>query len=408
MSLRRNSPGLRLAACLFVLLVVIYLLLLRTVFDADLDQSKDHSKLQIQQQKTPNSSEIKNVDDHLQWQNKIHVQLQTADIDTVTQCDYGYFTDYAATFKKPISIHTKRVTYKVNEAYGCSVYHEYCNGPIQSIPCCRKLLYDMWYAIDEYFTKYNVTYSYNWGSLLFAVRDGQHAPWDAKDLDLAFLWTKKNAMAAVNEFITDYNLSLNGNNHILDPKMTFYKLHHEKYGYPSQTEQYCFYAEMGVGDYDLPSKRAYGNIKKKQMLELLENPDALYLGGLCPFIDFKTGGVKSGGMGNYAKHITRKQLMIPTSYYGPHGIKPPRKIYIFPDYWKALYDEYGEKWPEGYTFLTDKQLEYYGLDKWNDHYFKKLYIMTMNKLKKLRYIYKDLDNDWRFLKFKNLNFSWLH
>ena len=55
--------------------------------------------------------------------------------------------------------------------------------------------------------------------------------------------------------------------------------------------------------------------------------------------------------------------------------------------------------------LTDKQLEYYGLKKWTNDYFKKLYIKTMNKLEKLRYIYKDLDSDWRFLKFKNLNLS---
>ena len=33
-------------------------------------------------------------------------------------------------------------------------------------------MFDIWHAADKYLTKYNVTYSSRWGSLLFAVRNG--------------------------------------------------------------------------------------------------------------------------------------------------------------------------------------------------------------------------------------------
>ena len=128
-------------SCMFALLFGMYILSLPLVSDdADLVQSADVPKVQVQAQNISNSSDVSESD----------YNLLSSEIKKIEpQCDYGYLTDYASIFEEPIPIHTKHNVYTVNKAYGCSVYHEYCNGPIQSIPCCRKLIYDMWYAIDE-------------------------------------------------------------------------------------------------------------------------------------------------------------------------------------------------------------------------------------------------------------------
>lgn len=94
----------------------------------------------------------------------------------------------------------------IHRAFGCSMNKKYCQGKIQSIPCCTKILYDIWYKLDEYLTKHGVDYSLRWGSLLFAIRNGMHCPWDARDVDIGFLRPRDNATRAIEEFVSQYKV----------------------------------------------------------------------------------------------------------------------------------------------------------------------------------------------------------
>eukprot|EP01084_Bolivina_argentea_P266673 452396_1 len=128
----------------------------------------------------------------------------------------------------------------VNIAYGCSVSSYYCIGEPQSIPCCTKIAFDIWYELHKYFIRYNVTfYTLTWGSLLFSIRDGYHLPFE-KDIDLSNIMPAANGKKALRKFIQDYNMSTGKNKqHIIDIG-TFYIRHHKKYGYPSLNKYFCF------------------------------------------------------------------------------------------------------------------------------------------------------------------------
>ncbi len=214
----------------------------------------------------------------------------------------------------------------VERAYGCSVHRKHCFGAPQAIPCCTKIMFDIWSRFDLYLRRHGVEYSLRWGSLLFAVRNGMHMPWDGRDIDIGFMRPPNEAKRAANEFVNDYNLYLDAHEfggHIGDVG-TFYELHHEQYGYPDPVQEYCFVN----GEYTTE----IGEFK---------HPETLQLAGNC-FFDFGVGTDGDGGMDSENK---AGLPMIPISYDGSNGMKPPRAMYAYPDYYKHMNSWYGDwKW----------------------------------------------------------------
>eukprot|EP01084_Bolivina_argentea_P010501 19559_1 len=289
------------------------------------------------------------------------IDLTPISIESIMKpkCEYGTLSKYGQVFNFDPIRWGRGNSINISTALGCSVNKKYCNGAIKAIPCCIKILFDMWHEIDKYFVKHNVTYSLSTGSLLMAVRDGRHAQWDAQDIDLNFLYPLNKSKLAITEFIEKHQLTMNGIHHIMDFKQMFIKYHHEKYGYPLANEKYyCFYNNVDVDDLNQSFyvKKVHKKLHKRkgfyQWKELVDNEDALILGGSTGFIDFYHVGINSNGMGNFATHIddSFEENMIEVQYLGSNDILPPRKIYVFPEYYKLWYEFYGDKWPQDQYF----------------------------------------------------------
>ena len=237
--------------------------------------------------------------------------------------------------------------------YGCSTYKKYCFGPPKPIPCCTKIMYDAWYAFDEYLTKYDVTYSLTLGSLLFAVRNGRHMVWDNRDIDLSYFSPKENTLKAIEEFSKDYNISTYGRNHrvhgqehhILDTYV-FHKLHHEKYGYPDKTQRFCFVDyEFDYGKYEeykYPHTLTMYNYKTLWRTHIHNNPVKR----------------RQGDSGEMRKRLSKGKPMIPVEYDGSNGMKPPRQMYVYADFYEDLNEDY-KNWFDDITpkWISDRQLE---------------------------------------------------
>ena len=223
----------------------------------------------------------------------------------------------------------------VHQAFGCSMSKKYCVGEIQAIPCCTKIAYDVWYKLDEYLTKYNVTYSLRWGSLLFAVRNGRHMPWDGRDIDIGFMRPERAARRAVAEFLNQHKVVQDGE-HFVDVGY-FYTLHHKQYGYPDADEEHCFV-----------------NFEFTMEIDEYFDAETLMLAGNM-FIDYGYGDDGANGMDT--EHDGNNMISI--EYDGSNGIKAPRQLYTYPDFYAHLNAEYGKwTWMDSVPpYITDKQLE---------------------------------------------------
>eukprot|EP01083_Nonionella_stella_P241722 843863_1 len=151
------------------------------------------------------------------------------------------------------------------------------------------------------------------------------------------------AKQAIHEFVSDWKVSLDNDHHIVDVGV-FYELHHRQYGYPDPSAKYCFVNE----EFTLE-------------IEEFKFADTLELAGNC-FFDFGLGMDGAGGMD---LDMTDGLNKIPISYDGSNGMKPPRQMFAYPDYYRHLNTYYGawEWFDVAPQYISDFQLEYHGLSK---------------------------------------------
>ena len=314
---------------------------------------RNHHKQSNEQQffermKQFENSHIPNHNDHHSVINIKPKQQQSEQIQIPPTCgimdrpkENTYVKHYGEAFNPPIRDLEHSGSPFVYNAFGCSYNKKYCVGEPKSIPCCGKIMFDMWHAFDPYLIKHNVTYSFRWGSLLFAVRNGQHLAWE-HDIDLGFMSPRKNVLEAIKEFNNDYGTTIHPrfDRHIVDTNV-FYKLHHEKYGYPDPKQKYCFV--------DAQFHTGYPEYLYEDTLDLANIKDI--------FLDLGYDSETAYGMDLELSH---GKPMIPVDFDGPNGIKPPRQMYVYPDFYKHLNAEFGEwKWAEDMVapWITDEQLE---------------------------------------------------